>query len=91
MGMGDFVVTNAPEIDAERSDVERLADAIRRSPGQSRHYVIEASGVADRRARVLLKRHSGQLWHSRRGPHNAMLFFPGEMPPEDSTECDGDA
>lgn len=83
---GDFVVTNAPEIDAERTDVERLAEAIRRSPGQSRHYVIEASGVAQRRACVLLERHSGQLWHSRRGPHNSMLFFPGGISPEDRVE-----
>ena len=72
-------MTNAPEIDAERSDVERLAAAIRRSPGQSRNRVIEVSGVAQRRARVLLQRHEGELWHSRRGPHNTILFFPREM------------
>lgn len=86
-GVGDFVVTDAPEIDAERSDVERLADAIRRSPGQPKERVIEAAGVPQRRARALLERFNGQLWQAQPGPRHAILYFPAEGDQEaDSAE-----
>ena len=44
-GEGDFVVTDAPEVATEQSDVEKLAEAIRRNPGQSKERLIQASGV----------------------------------------------
>jgi len=79
--VGDFVVTNAPEIDAERSDVERLADAIRRHPGLPKERVVKASGVALGRARSLLERYDGQLWRSEPGPRRAILYFTIDTPP----------
>jgi AAA domain len=77
-GMGDFIVTDSPEASSEQSDVEKLAAAIRRNPGQPKERVIEASGVSRDHGRVLLERFSGQLWRTERGRHNATLFFPGE-------------
>ncbi len=74
-GLGDFVVTGSPEADAEQGDVEKLAEAIRRNPGQSKERVIELSGVAYRRARALLARYSGQLWRSEPGPRHAIRYF----------------
>jgi hypothetical protein len=84
---GDFVVTDSPEADSKQSDVEKLAEAIRHTPGQSKERVIEASGVAQRRGRVLLERFDGQLWNSRAARHNAMLFFPAESQPEPKLEA----
>ncbi|HXX44239.1 MAG TPA: hypothetical protein VEJ38_05890 [Candidatus Acidoferrales bacterium] len=80
--MGDFVVTDAPEIDAEHSDVERLADAIRRHPGQSKHSLVQGSGVRWAKARALLDRFDGELWRTQAGPHNSRLFFPLDDQPE---------
>ncbi len=74
-GLGDFVVTGSPEADAEQGDVKKLAEAIRRNPGQSKERVIELSGVAYRRARALLARYSGQLWRSEPGPRHAIRYF----------------
>jgi hypothetical protein len=75
---GDFVVTNSPEASSEQTDVEKLAEAIRRTPGQWTENVIEASGLRRGRARALLERYDGRLWQSRRGPRKAMLCFPVE-------------
>jgi hypothetical protein len=80
--MGDFLVTDSPEASTEQTDVEKLAEAIRSNPGQPKERVIEASGVAQRRGRVLLARFEGQLWNSKPARHNAMLFFPAESQPE---------
>jgi hypothetical protein len=80
--MGDFLVTDSPEASTEQTDVEKLAETIRSNPGQPKERVIEASGVAQRRGRVLLARFEGQLWNSKPARHNAMLFFPAESQPE---------
>jgi hypothetical protein len=73
---GDFVVTDSPEADSERSDVEKLAEAIRRSPGQPKERVIEASGVRRARGRALLEQFEGQLWQAKHGPGKSRRFFP---------------
>ena len=75
---GDFAVTSSPQADAEQADIDRLADAIRQNPGQPKENIIIASGVPQRRARVLIERFNGQLWFSRQGAHNARLFFPAD-------------
>ncbi|HEY6442578.1 MAG TPA: AAA family ATPase, partial [Candidatus Acidoferrales bacterium] len=80
---GDFVVTDSPEASTEQSDVEKLAETIRRNPGQPKERVVQTSGVALRRGRWLLERFNGQLWYSKPGGHNAMHFFPG---PEATTD-----
>jgi AAA domain len=85
-GTGDFVVTGSPEADTERSDVEKLAEAIRRNPGQSKHSLIGVSGVRRGRARALLARFDGQHWRSEPGRHNARLFFPADVRPEAETD-----
>jgi hypothetical protein len=77
-GSGDFVVTGSPEAASERDDVERLAEAIRLNPGQSKECVIESARVPQRRGRALLARHNGRLWRSEHGRHNAIRFFPTE-------------
>ncbi len=51
---GDFVVTDSPEASTEQTDVEKLAEAIRRTPGQPKQSIVEASGVAHGRASALL-------------------------------------
>ena len=89
--IGDFVVTDAPEIDAERSDVEKLADAIRRTPGQSKERLVKASGVALGRARSLLERYDQQLWRSVPGPRRAILYFPSDTPPAEGSSSSGSA
>ena len=76
--MGDFVVTDSPEASSEQSDVEKLAEAIRRNPGQPKERVIEASGLPQRRARALLERFDEQLWQAKSGPRHAILYFPVE-------------
>jgi hypothetical protein len=73
---GDFVVTDSPEAATEQSDVEKLAEAIRHTPGQPKERVIQAAGVRHSRARALLESFDGRLWRSEPGPHNARLFFP---------------
>ncbi len=77
-GTGDFVVTSSPEAETERSDTEKLAEAIRRNPGLPKERVIELSGVRRGRARALLDRFDGQVWRSQPGPRNAILYFPAE-------------
>ena len=77
-GAGDFVVTDSLEATTEQSDIEKLAEAIRRNPGQSKERVIEASGVPQRRARALLERFNEQLWRAKSGPRHAILYFPVE-------------
>jgi hypothetical protein len=83
-GVGDFVVTDSPEASTEQSDIEKLAAAIRRNPGQPKERVIEASGVRRSRARALLERLDGQFWQSKRGLNNAMLYYPSEALPNTS-------
>ncbi len=75
---GDFAVSSSPQADAEQADIDRLADAIRRHPGQPKRFVIEASGVRRGRARALLERFDGQRWRSQPGANNATWFFPVE-------------
>ncbi|HEY6903144.1 MAG TPA: AAA family ATPase [Candidatus Acidoferrales bacterium] len=75
-GSGDFVVTDSPGAFAEQTDIEKLAEAIRRTPGQPKERVIQATGMRHSRARALLEYFEGQLWRSEPGPHNARLFFP---------------
>ncbi len=48
------MVTGSPEASSEQSDIEKLAEAIRRNPGQPKERVIEASAVRRNRARALL-------------------------------------
>jgi hypothetical protein len=81
--IGDFVVTDSPEASTEQSDIEKLAAAIRRNPGQPKRRVIEASGIGRDRARFLLDHFDGQLWQSKAGLNNATLFFP--VGPESET------
>ena len=81
-GEGDFVVTDAPEVSTEQSDIQKLAEAIRRNPGQPKERVIQASGVRHSRARALLERFDGQLWQSKRGPGKSRRFFPVGVSPE---------
>ncbi len=79
-GVGDFVVTDSPEAATEQTDVEKLAEAIRSNPGQSKQSIIEASGVAQARARVLLDRFEGQFWRTERGLRKTKLLFPSDVP-----------
>ena len=79
-GAGDFTVTEAPEATADRNDAEKLAQAIRAKPGLTQGDVITASGVPKGRARAMLQKFDGQLWHTEPGAHNAKRFFPLETP-----------
>ncbi len=79
-GAGDFAVTEAPETATARNDAERLAQAIRANPGQTQSQLLGASGIPTGRARAMLAQFDGELWRSERGPHNAKLFFPLEVP-----------
>lgn len=89
-GAGDFVATDSPEAASEHGDIEKLAEAIRRSPGLPKERVIELSGVRRGRARVMLDRFDGKLWSSHRGSRKTMLFFPvtstGADPLDSKTE-----
>ena len=78
--MGDFVVTEAPEVAADRDDAEILAQAIRSNPGRTQSDIVTASGLAKAKAMAILRRHDGQLWQSKNGAHNAKQFFPIEIP-----------
>ena len=78
---GDFVVTSSPQADAEQANIDRLADTIRSHPGQPKERIIAASGVAQRRGRVLLERFDGDLWRTETGPRHAILYFPVEREP----------
>ncbi len=80
-GVGDFVVTGSPEASTEQSDVEKLAAAIRRNPGQSKERVIEASGVRRSRGRALLEQFDRQLWQVKHGPGKSRRFFPVGVSP----------
>jgi len=82
---GDFVVSGSPEAASEQSDVEKLADAIRSNPGQSKERVVRVSGVALGRARALLERYDQQLWRSAPGPRRAILYFPSDTPPAEGS------
>jgi hypothetical protein len=76
--MGDFLVTDSPEVSTEQTDVEKLAETIRHTPGQPKERVIELSGLRRGRARTLLERFDGHAWCSKRGPRHAILYFPAE-------------
>jgi hypothetical protein len=77
---GDFVVTDSPQIATEQTDIEKLAEAIRCTPGQSKQSIIDASGVAQGRARMLLDRFDGQFWRTERGQRKTKLLFPSDAP-----------
>lgn len=79
-GVGDFVVTEAPEATAVRDDAEKLAQTIRAKPGLTQSDVLAASNVSKGRALAMLERFDGQRWRSERGAHNAKRFFPLESP-----------
>ncbi|HEY3929866.1 MAG TPA: AAA family ATPase [Candidatus Koribacter sp.] len=72
----DFVVTDSPKASSEQTDIEKLAEAIRRIPGQPKERVIEASGVRRSRGRALLEQFDGQLWQVKHGPGKSRRFFP---------------
>ncbi len=76
---GDFVVSEAPEVALEHSDIDKLAQTIRRHPGQPKERVIQASGVRRARGRALLEQFDGQLWQSKRGPRRAIIYFPSDL------------
>jgi hypothetical protein len=76
---GDFVVTDSPDASCEQTDIEKLAEAIRRTPGQSKRWIVGTAGVPRARARALLERFDGQRWQSRPGPRRAELYFPVEV------------
>lgn len=69
------MVTDSPEAASEQGDIEKPAEAIRRNPGQLTKSVIAASGLSQRRGRVLLERFEGQHWYSKPGERNARLYF----------------
>jgi hypothetical protein len=77
-GVGDFVVTDAPETAAAKDDVEKLAQAIRANPGKAQGELLAALGLPKGRARAMLEQFDGQRWRSERGAHNAKRFFPLE-------------
>jgi KaiC/GvpD/RAD55 family RecA-like ATPase len=79
-GVGDFVVTEAPEATAVKDDAEKLAQTIRAKPGLTQSEVLAASGLPRGRARAMLEQFDGIHWRSERGTHNAKLFFPPETP-----------
>lgn len=80
-GVGDFVVTEAPEATAVRDDAEKLAQTIRAKPGLTQSDVLAASGVPKGRARAMLEQFDGVHWRLEKGAHNAKRFFPLETPP----------
>jgi hypothetical protein len=43
-GAADFVVTDSPEAASEQGEIEKLADAIRRNPGQPKRTRDRAFG-----------------------------------------------
>jgi hypothetical protein len=73
-------VTEAPKATATRADAQKLAQTIRANPGKTQTEVLAVSGVATGRARLMLEQFDGQYWCSKRGAHNAKLFFPLEVP-----------
>jgi hypothetical protein len=77
---GDFAVMEAPEATAARDDAEKLAQTIRAKPGQPQGVVVNASGIPQARARLILEQFDGQLWRSEKGAHNAKRYFPLEIP-----------
>jgi len=77
-GTGEFIVTEAPDATAERSDAERIAQVIRANPGRTQSELLASSGVAQGRARAILARFDGQLWRVEPGVHNSKHFFPLE-------------
>ena len=79
-GAGEFAVTEAPETATARNEAEQLVQAIRTNPGWTQSQLLGASGIPTGRARAMLARFDGELWRSQRGPHNAKLFFPLEVP-----------
>jgi hypothetical protein len=79
-GAGEFIVTEAPDVTAERGDAERLAGVIRANPGLAQGDVIAASGVPKGRARAVLGKFAGKLWRFESGAHNTKRFFPVEAP-----------
>jgi hypothetical protein len=80
-GTGDFVVTDSAEAATEQTDIEKLAEAIRRNPGQPKERVIQASGVRRGRGRTLLEEFEGQLWQVKHGPGKSRRFFPVGVSP----------
>lgn len=73
---GDFIVSGSADGNSEQDDVDRLAEVIRRNPGQPKEKVIAASRVPQRLARVLIERFDGQLWRSEQGARRSILYFP---------------
>jgi hypothetical protein len=72
----DFVVTDAPEFSTEQSDVEKLAEAIRRDPGQPKERVIQAPGVRRARGRALWNNLKGSCGRLSRDRANQGFSFP---------------
>jgi len=75
---GEFVVTDGPTVAPQKSAVERLADAIRENPGQSKQALIASCHLGFRTGAEILRAFDGKQWRSERGQKNSRRFFPFE-------------
>jgi hypothetical protein len=79
---GTFSVSGVPGSECV-TEVDRLAEIIRVSPGSTQNYVVKGCGMNRHSAIDLLQRHTGKLWERRRGKGSSWCYFPIEVVPKE--------
>ena len=79
---GTFSVTGMPGSECI-TEVARLADIIRVSPGSTQNQVINRCGMNRQSAIDLLQCHTGKLWQRKKGKGRSLCYFPIEVVPKE--------
>jgi hypothetical protein len=80
---GTFVVTDSPGPDRS-SEVDRLADIIRTSPGLTQNDVVKRSGMNRKHAIELLRSHGDSVWRRTPGANRSLSYYPIQAVPNDA-------
>jgi hypothetical protein len=79
---GTFSVAGMPGPECI-TEVARLAEIIRVSPGSTQNHVVNRCGMNRQRAIDLLQRHTGKLWGRNKGKARSWCYFPIEVVPKE--------
>jgi AAA domain/DnaB-like helicase N terminal domain len=72
---GRLEVTDSPGKMKRQDETAMLQDIITKEPGLSQRQIIERSSLPEARTRELLGAEGGNLWKTKPGPRNALLYY----------------
>lgn len=78
---GTFVPLRSSALECG-SEVDRLAEIIRSTPGLTQNKIIQKAGIQCSRAIELLHRHDGSQWCCQKGTNRSNRYFPTQVVPK---------